>query len=177
MKKHINGFVGNRVLRLNVGFLLNAGPGHIHETELDVPAIRVADDVDLDYLKARLRLSRTKEGILVQGRLTAGLESECYRCLRPVQRVITIELEALLAYPAVPDCEFSIGEDAILDLVPLVRAEILIEEAHGVLCQPDCKGLCVECGENLNDGPCQCDTEIIDPRMAKLKALRDQLGD
>jgi uncharacterized protein len=176
VKRHVNGYVGNRVLKLNVGFLLNAGAGNQHETTLDVPPIRVDDDVDLDYLKGTLRLSRTQEGILVQGLLYAGIEAECMRCLDPVQSAMPIEFEELYAYPSLPDSEFSIVEDGILDLAPLLRAEVIIAEEHGALCSPDCQGLCPECGENLNRSRCSCNDLKIDPRLEKLRALRDQMG-
>lgn len=79
-------------------------------------------------------------------------------------------MEELFAYPASSLLEFSIGEDANLDLGPLVRDEVLIADTHGVLCRSDCKGLCPGCGANLNEGPHQCD-ELIDPRLAKLREL------
>jgi uncharacterized protein len=171
VKQFANGYIGNRVLKLNVGFLLGAGPGHIHETAFDVPAIRVADDVDLAYVRGPLRLSRTKEGILVQGTLHLGVEDECYRCLEPTLRDITVELEELYNYPMPKDSEFSLSDDGILDLAPLIRAEALIEDARGVLCRPDCKGLCPECGANLNNTTCDCAENQIDPRLADLKRL------
>jgi uncharacterized protein len=155
---------------MNVGFLLAAGPGHIHETEFDVPAVRVADDVDLAFVRGTLRLSRTKEGILVQGNLHVGVENECYRCLDPVLNEMQIEVEELYTYPNTRMSEFSIGDDAILDLAPLLRAETIIADARGALCQPNCKGLCPNCGANLNHGPCDCQDDI-DPRLAKLKEL------
>jgi uncharacterized protein len=176
VKRHVNGYVGNRVLKLNVGFLLNTGPGHQHETTLDIPALRVDDDVDLDYLKGTLRLSRTGEGILIQGVLHAGVAAECVRCLDPVPTALPIAFEELFAYPALPEHEFSLADDGILDLAPLLRAEVLIAEEHGVLCRADCKGLCPECGENLNHALCACSDLKIDPRLAKLKELRDQMG-
>jgi uncharacterized protein len=170
VKQYANGYVSNRILKMNVGFLLSAGPGHIHETEYDVPAVRVAEDVDLAYVRGPLRLSRTKEGILVQGELNIGVEDECYRCLEPVLRDLTVEVEELYTYPNTKLSEFSIGDDAILDLAPLLRAEMIIADARGILCQPDCKGLCPTCGANLNHGPCDCQDDI-DPRLAKLKEL------
>lgn len=173
MKHFTNGFVGNRVLKLNVGFLLVAGPGRTHETVFDVPAVRVADDVDLDYIRGQLRLSRTKEGILVQGALDVAIEDECYRCLDPVHRRMQIDIEELFAFPASREMAFSVSEDAILDLAPLLREETLIADSRGVLCRPDCKGLCPNCGANLNHGPCTCE-EDIDPRLAKLKQLLDK---
>ena len=39
------------------------------------------------------------------------------------------------------------------------------------LCKEDCKGLCQQCGNNLNLSTCQCDNDDIDPRLAKLKDL------
>lgn len=173
MKQIASGYVSNRVLKLNVGFVLAHGPGYTHETAFDVPAVKVADDVDLTFLRGSLRLSRASEGVLVQGALILGVEDECYRCLEPVQREIKLDIEELFAYPPSTIAEFSIGEDAMLDLAPLLRDEVLIADTYGVLCRPDCKGLCPACGTNLNDGPHQC-AEAIDPRLAKLREL---LGD
>ena len=170
VKQITSGYVSNRVLKLNVGFILAHGPGYTHETVFDVPAVKVAEDVDLLYLRGPLRLSRAKEGVLVQGTLQLGVEDECYRCLEPVQRQIEVELEELFAYPPSSIADFSIGEDANLDLAPLLRDEVLIADTHGVLCRPGCKGLCAACGANLNDGPHQC-SEAIDPRLAKLREL------
>ena len=42
------------------------------------------------------------------------------------------------------------------------------------LCREDCRGLCPDCGRNLNDGPCGC-TKKIDPRMAVLGRLLDDI--
>jgi len=174
VKQFANGFVPNRVLKLNVGFLLGAGPGHIHDTAFDVPAIRVSDDVDLAYVRGPLRLSRTKEGLLVRGRLHIGLQTECYRCLDPILRDAEIDLEELYNYPVPKDSEFSLSDDGILDLSPLIRAEALIEDSRGALCRPDCKGLCPECGTNWNYATCTCAEQVIDPRLARLRQLLDE---
>jgi uncharacterized protein len=174
VKPLTNNYVRNRVLKLNVGFLLNDGPSHIHDTSFDVPAVRVADDLYITYLRGTLRLSRTKEGILVQGRVHIGLEDECYRCLTDVTTDAVIDIEELYAYQTDSETEFIIYDDAILDLAPLIRAETLILNARGVLCREDCKGLCMDCGANLNLSTCDCALEVIDPRMAKLKELLDR---
>lgn len=174
MKQYSNGFVSNRVLKLNVGFLLATGPGHSHDTILDVPTIRVSDDLDLAYIRGPVRMSRTKEGVLVQGKLNVGLEDDCYRCLEPVFNDLTLDVEELYSYPVAIGSEFSIGDDAILDLAPLIRAEALIAVSSGVLCRPDCKGLCPDCGANLNQTTCDCAGQNVDPRLEKLKDLLDK---
>lgn len=164
-----SGYISNRILKINVGFLLSDGPGHNHDTTFDAPRVRVADDLTVEYIRGPLRLSRTTEGILVQGTLQAGSEGECFRCLDPVTRNVTIAIEELYSYPAQRGVEFSIQDDAILDLAPLIRAEVVIATGRESLCRPDCKGLCPECGTNWNHLTCSCSDQAIDPRLAGLK--------
>ncbi|MBC8100237.1 MAG: DUF177 domain-containing protein [Armatimonadetes bacterium] len=163
-------YLNNRVLKLNVGFLLTDGPAHSQNSMLDIPAVKVADDLILDYVRGRLRLSRTKEGILVQALLAVGINDECSRCLDPVAREMEVEVEELYGHDASVS-EFIVGDDAILDLAPLLRAEVLIDTTHRVLCREDCRGLCPECGINLNEDDCNCGEQMIDPRLAALKKL------
>jgi uncharacterized protein len=165
--------VSDRVLKLNVGFLLSTGPGHNHDSEIDFPAIKLSDDTVIEYLKGKLRLSRTKEGILVQAKLDTAIEAECYRCLQPVEHEFTLELEDLYATNHPVESEFVIDEDAMLDLSPLIHDEVLIEQSYRVLCKQDCQGLCPICGTNLNVETCDCDRDNIDPRLAALKQLLD----
>jgi uncharacterized protein len=167
------GYVSNRVLKINVGFLVSGGPGHNHESVFDVPAVRVSDDLTVDYVRGPIRMSRTTEGILVQGELEVGVQTECYRCLDDVTKNVTIDVEELFTYPSKKDAEFSVPPEGILDLAPLVRAEVLIEASHGVLCREYCKGLCPDCGVNWNHTTCTCREERIDPRLAQLKHLLD----
>jgi len=164
-------YVSNRVLKINVGFLLSDGPGHSHETAFDVPEVRVSDDLTLTYVRGPLRLSRTKEGILVQGKLDVGITGECYRCLEPVTQNVTLELEELFVYPPQPGAEQVVDEAAILDLAPLLRDEVLIITSRGLLCREDCKGLCPNCGTNLNNETCDCVQDAGDPRLAQLRNL------
>ena len=84
-------------------------------------------------------------------------------------QTVTIPVEELFAYPASSTSEFSVHEDAILDLAPLLRAEVMIATTNGLLCREECKGLCPECGTNLNHSTCDCSLDNIDPRLAGLK--------
>lgn len=169
MKDDHKSYVSNRVLKINAGFLLTAGPGTSHDTAFDVPRVRAADDLMLDYVRGPLRLSRTAAGILVQGQLDTLVDDECYRCLEPLQHPVTVHIEELYTYPPSSAAEFSIPEDGNLDLAPLLRAEVLMAlTSERLLCRPDCKGLCLECGANLNHTTCQCALDDVDPRLAGL---------
>ncbi len=174
MKSPSETYLNKRVLKLNVGFLLSQGPGASHDSRLDIPSpVRVDDDLTLDYVNGRLRLSRTKEGILVQSNLHVGTDNQCSRCLETISQDIQLDLEELYSHLSPVDTEFHVGADSNLDLAPLLRAEVLLAKSRPVLCQDDCKGLCPQCGANLNRERCQCDTDFIDPRLAKLKQLLD----
>ena len=165
----VNSYVSNRVLKINVGFLLSAGPGNSHDSVFDVPTVRIADDLTVEYVRGPIRMSRTAAGILVQGHLETALSGECYRCLDTVTQTVTVELEELFAYPASSAAEFSILDDAVLDLAPLLRAEVMIASTNGLLCRPDCKGLCPDCGANWNHTTCICAMAAVDPRLAGLQ--------
>lgn len=171
-----NGFVSNRVLKLNVGFLLSQSLGTSRDIDFDVPALAVSDDLKLAFLKGTLRLSRTREGILVQGTLETASEGECRRCLSVVHVPIELHIEELFTtHPDKhPKTQFRVDDDAILDLTPLLREETIINTPLAPLCRNDCAGLCPQCGQNLNEGTCTCEHDSIDPRLAVLMQLRDK---
>lgn len=162
-----------RVLRLRVGDITGAGPGYSQDATLDIPALRVATDLQLEFLRGPFRLSRTREGVLLQGDLQAGLRGDCSRCLKPTLAQLSLRLEELFSYPVAAGVEFSVGEDGMLDLAPLLRAEVFIASAHGLLCSAACRGLCPLCGANRNLTDCDCAREALDPRMATLRRLLD----
>ena len=170
-------FVHPRNLKINVGFLLAEGVGYQRVLDLDFPRLRVEQDLELDYLRGSLRLSRNSRGILVQGTLETRVLTECARCLTPVSCPVEFECEELYSFPPSPDTEYSVAETGILDLAPLIREEAILSVPMGTLCRPDCAGLCPECGQNWNEGPCNCEQNEIDPRLATLRAhlKRDDL--
>ena len=168
------GYINNRILKLQVGFLLSEGSvGQSRDVEFDVPHLRVAEDLTLDFLRGKLHLSRSSRGILVQGTLETQINSECKRCLEDTSVELTVPVEELFVYPPEPGELSTLTDDGILDLTPLLREEIILNTPIGNLCKPDCAGLCLTCGKNLNDGPCDCEAEDINPHFAMLKSLKD----
>ena len=53
----------------------------------------------------------------------------------------------------------------------LVNTEITVNLPMKVLCKADCKGICRQCGKDLNTGSCECDAFVPDPRMAAIKDI------
>jgi len=163
-------FVNPRVLKINVGFILAESAGYQRTIELDLPRVRLGD-LELDYVRGALRLSRNSRGVLVQGTLESEIIGECARCLETTYVPVSFELEELFTYPPNAEEPYSVEETGILDLAPLLREEAILAVPMVVLCRPDCAGLCPQCGQNLNEGACDCAQEDPDPRLAGLRAL------
>jgi uncharacterized protein len=163
-------------LRFNFGFLLETHFGATRDIELDYPSIQVTEDLLLEPLQGVFQASRTTRGIYVSGMLQTNIDIECGRCLEQSAIPTPIELDELFYYPpnTAPPGEPVVGEDGFIDLGPIVRDLVLLEVPLHPLCRPDCRGLCPECGENLNDAGCECEQGEVDDR---LRLLRDALDE
>ena len=126
------------------------------------------------------RASRRGEEIQVRGKIEAGVQIGCDRCLAPVAVPLEVEFETafipqekaagepehveLLA----EDMGLAAFEGDAIDLDELVREQILLALPSRNLCREDCQGLCPTCGADLNAGPCGCAQDETDPRWAAL---------
>lgn len=162
-------------LRFNFGYLLEASPGTRSTIEIDYPSIRL-DDIILKPLQGEFQAIRTGEGILVRGTFNSNMDAACVRCLEDYVQPITAVVEDLYYYPAslAPPESFVIHDDGNADLGPLVRDVSLLAMPMKPLCSPDCLGLCDQCGQNLNEGQCECEKDDIDPRLTALKLLLER---
>ncbi len=113
-----------------------------------------------------------------QGTAQTAVEGECRRCLTPVATPLQLEIGALFtqdpealddpdSYPVTPDA-------TEIDITPAVREELVLAAPRYVVCRDDCKGLCPQCGRDVNAGPCGC-SPVTEARWQPLKALKDKL--
>ncbi|MCH4179546.1 MAG: DUF177 domain-containing protein [Megasphaera sp.] len=109
--------------------------------------------------------------MVVRGTIRTSGTYVCGRCLAPVtvDRQETLS-EAFSTEADLPEDVYPYNGEYI-DLAEPVRDTLILSEPMQVLCRPDCKGLCPQCGANLNEGPCSCPTDKIDPRFAILGDL------
>lgn len=103
------------------------------------------------------------------------LGMECDRCLKAVEVPIHFEMKENISaeeieHPTDTD-ELRFMEGYYLNTEKLIGNEILINWPMKVLCKDDCKGICKQCGKDLNLGECGCDTFIPDPRMAVINDI------
>lgn len=162
-------------LRFNFGFLLEAPNGTSREVELNYPSIRISDDMTLEPLSGSFTATRISEGIYLSGRLQSRLLQQCVRCLEDAIVPLTMEMDELFYYPpnSAPPEAYVVGENGFIDLSPLARELAVLDMPIRPLCRPDCLGLCMTCGQDLNEGDCGCKEEEIDPRLDALRQLLD----
>lgn len=142
------------------------------------PDYRVAGPVELSLDVQKLN----GDAFGVSGRATTRLAVECSRCVEPFE--VPVDLSFNLRY--VPQAENTgegereIEEDdlatayyreGLLDLVDLLREQFVLALPMKPLCREDCRGLCPQCGTNLNRTQCECAPTWEDPRLAALKSL------
>jgi uncharacterized protein len=138
--------------------------------------------VALDALSGTVQLMRTFDGVLATGVLSTSLGLVCDRCLNPFVAEVAVELEDEFkpsidistgaSLPVAPEDEGSVIDDHhVLNLQEVLRQRILLSQPIHPLCRSDCRGLCANCGQNLNEGACSCAEAEIDPRWAALRQL------
>ncbi len=156
-----------------MGFLLSASVGYSRDIGFDEPFLRLGNDLTLRRLRGKTRLTRTHQGIYVDGQLGAEAPLACVSCLSDYWQPLTAEISDLFVYPPpnTSDRLLEVGEDGFLDLAPLAREAFVLEIPIRALCRADCRGLCPVCGANRNEETCEHGDEQPDPRLAVLRSL------
>ncbi|MGU3469672.1 YceD family protein [Paenibacillus sp. D51F] len=158
--------------------VVSKGVEHSFNEELDMQEL-LGDRKDVlsaSPLRASLAVRPFDGTAQVSGELSADLTMACSRCLEPTEEHIVIPIEERFAHvSAVKDINededlIIVSEDKV-DLKPYVEGTMLLYLPMSPLCSDDCKGLCPDCGINLNEQSCGCSQDKIDPRFEALKKL------
>jgi len=158
--------------RINVGFIIHEETGYRHEIPFELDKVNL-DDLELQNLTGSVMIGRTPQGLIVQGKFSADTKLECVRCLREFNFSLNWEITDLYAFnkKSVSESELLVPDDAHIDLAPLIREYALLEIPIKPLHDPECKGLCIECGQDLNIRDCGHRQDLDDSPFAKLKDL------
>ncbi len=145
------------LLRLNVGFIVHQGIGYYRDFDFNLPQVTIEPDLSLTALTGVVRVSRTPQGLLLEAKLQANTPAECVRCLEMFTLPLQTDFSELYAFDkrSVTDSGLILPENGYINLAPLLRDFMILEIPIRPLCQPDCKGLCPECGTNLNLSSCE----------------------
>ena len=114
--------------------------------------------------------------------LSVDYIATCARCLEDVSGSFSFDVERTVVTPKMAEGlsedridELVVVEDGFLSLDELLTECLELSLPFRFLCKDDCKGLCQKCGKNLNDGPCNCETKEIDPRLEPLRRLLEEM--
>jgi uncharacterized protein len=143
-------------LRLNVGYLYNKPIGSLREVPIDVEQIEI-DDLTARHLRSHIRISRTREGLLLQVTADAEVLTTCSRCLDTFFLPVSAEFEELYQFPSRhrEETDLILPNDGYLDMRPIYREYLILSMPIKRLCHGDCAGLCAVCGVNLNETTCE----------------------
>jgi uncharacterized protein len=132
------------------------------------------------------RAARAGQDIRLRGEIKAEISAPCDRCLNEVAIPIQIPFDLFYA-PAEPgegasgerelferDLDFAVYENDQIDLDELVLEQLELSLPSRVLCREECRGLCPQCGADLNVEQCGCKPQI-DPRWRALADLKTEM--
>ena len=132
------------------------------------------------------RATRAGQDVRLRGEIKAGISAPCDRCLNEV--TIRAEIPFDLFYTPADaardqggerelferDLDFAVYENDQIDLDEMILEQLELSLPSRVLCREDCRGLCPQCGADLNAEQCQCKPQI-DPRWQALADLKAEM--
>ncbi|MCC6485118.1 MAG: DUF177 domain-containing protein [Armatimonadetes bacterium] len=164
------------------------------EASDDIATGLAASEINLrSPVLGKLTFSNTGRLLLARGKISTSTEMECVRCLTrfPWQADLQIE-EQFPLHPLAGSGKFDealedddlmvdgdldmadvVFQENTLDLTELIRQNLLVNAPLAVLCKADCRGLCSQCGRNLNEGDCGCSGEADAERHPFYEALQN----
>jgi len=161
---------------------------------LDFAVVKKKQDFDVDQSGVSLSrdvgvtgtLSISGKDVYLTGTIETELTLQCSRCLGPFQFPVESKVTAHFVpreEPEHQEMELSVSDIEIeyydgnrVDITQPVHDQIFLALPFVCVCREGCKGLCVECGKNLNKGSCGCAREgPVDPRLEVLRSLKEKL--
>lgn len=176
------------------------------EEQLDASEIQNDDGAitTLGGIQVSGTIMTLQKDYLFQGSVTGRFEGPCDRCIEPAQTEQTISVAWLFEFGDAPDAmedfaesdeddddedkeeEFTEEDDNEqvryyngdeLDLATPAKEEMVLASPSKIYCTDECKGLCPNCGTNLNKTTCDCTEESEEANNSGLKALKDLYPD
>lgn len=107
------------------------------------------------------RLTAAGNGVFkLDGCLATGITGECARCLVTVRRSLEVRVDEVFRpraaqIEAEPDDSYPY-DGFMVDLLPALRDNLVLALPQRLLCREDCRGICPDCGTDLNETSCNC---------------------
>ena len=150
---------------------------HSFDLEGTVTDLEIEDrDAFPEKLGLRVDLDRLENIFRCKIRVTTRAHYRCDRCLAEFNTLVDENIEQIYQQGSGQldgeDDVIILSERATeIDLAGVLNELFVVNRPIQRLCSDDCKGLCSQCGKNLNEGSCRCESTDIDPRLEGLKKL------
>jgi uncharacterized protein len=143
-------------LRLNIGFLIGQPIGIVRDFNFEYPEIKIGDDLDFSDFRGKAVFNRTPQGLFLQADFQGSNQMECVRCLEVFDQKLIMTFSDLYAFDhrSISESGLLVPESGYIDLEPLLREYAILEIPISPICKVNCKGLCLECGQDLNKKDC-----------------------
>lgn len=98
------------------------------------------------FIGAKVRIKKIANEVFADVSVDAPIEYSCARCLAKFNSILKKEFNVT----------YEVKAGDVLEIDEDIRQEIILDSPMKVVCKPDCKGLCPNCGQNLNIAKCEC---------------------
>jgi uncharacterized protein len=154
-------------LQYNVSQLLKSDIGSVRSYDFEDDKPLDLDGAVATDISGHVKFTLTNFGIVAAIAAHALLHLTCARCLEPFQTPVDVafeeeyqpEIDIVSGLPSTTprsDTASSISANHTLDLRAAIRENVLLAVEMIPLCTPECRGLCANCGTNLNIETCNC---------------------
>jgi uncharacterized protein len=166
--------------RLKLGFFLPQQVGYHHDFPFEFDFVKLNETFSLRNFEGIATVSRTPQGLLLQGNFSGDTELQCVRCLKDYTHRLNWEMTELYAFSNedAEEDDLLLPDNAEIDIEEFIREDAQLDIPINPVCNDDCQGLCQVCGVDLNLEDCghdeaEEDDEIPpDSPFAGLKDLR-----
>lgn len=116
-------------------------------------------------------VSNNGKSLILRARAEGSMQTSCARCMKDITVPVGFDIDENLV---VGESAENVDEDVIVlgdakfDADDIVFENFLMNVEGKYLCGEDCRGLCANCGKDLNEGECDCAKQAIDPRWSQL---------
>ncbi len=149
------------------------------------PRLAGGEGLQTGKCELTLRATRVDDKVELTGGISVVVECECDRCLTALSIPVEASFDLLYVPPSGTEDEHELGDgdlslgyyqDGLIDVDDLAREQIELALPMARLCTEECRGLCTECGANLNMVKCACSANQVDMRWAALNELKSKLN-
>jgi uncharacterized protein len=153
-----------------------------NQSSEEVNAQETFEDIEVNYETIRFARPVELQGVVtnesgviaVKGQMHVSLELRCHRCNKKIDYNMVVDLgERYFPSQAEVEDEY-VYHGKEIDLNPMIIDNINLHMPMKILCKGDCRGVCTQCGCNLNESSCDCQQENYNPRFEALSKLKDK---